>query len=150
MQIVPQYINVEDQIVGPLTWKHLAWLFGGSGILLVLYILLDTITFYISVAIIAPIIGALAFARPNGVSMIEFIGYGFNYIFRPRIYTWQRDVVMEKKRNNKQNVKISTIKKQKQLTTDDIAAIAQTLDSRGVERNKKIQEMIKKQQNNNK
>lgn len=144
MQIVPQYIDVEDKIAGPLTWKHIGWLFAGAGILLVAWTFLDQITFFIAAAIIIPATAALAFAKPNGVTMVEYIGYGFNYFFRPKIYTWQREVAPQKiQKKKKENITVSASSQEKQLTSDDVVAIAQTLDSHGVERNERLQQLIK-------
>lgn len=149
MQVVPQYIDIEDKIVGPLTWKHIGWLFGGTGILVIAWLFLDKLTFYIFAVPIGIIIGLLAFYRPNGVSMIEFIGYSLGYVFRPKLYTWQREVEKVKKKK-KEDVVIKTSSEEEKVTVDDIAAMAQTLDSRGVERNERIKEIMRQQSNKNK
>ncbi len=144
MQVVPQYIDVEDRIVGPLTWKHIGWLFAGGGILVVVWTIFDSVTFFIIAAVIAPIFIALAFAKPGGVTLIEYIGYGLHFLFRPRLYTWQREAQpVQKPKPQKKEVKIKTKSAKEQLTTADIAALAQTLDSRGVERNKRLQEIMR-------
>ena len=143
MQVVPQYIDVEDRIAGPLTWKHIGWFFGCSGLLVMAWLLFDRITFYIVTAIIVPAFVALAFVRPNGVTMVEFVGYGFNYFFRPRLYTWQREVQKQTVQKKQNEVKIAVSSEEKQLTSDDVSVLAQTLDSRGVERNERLQQIIK-------
>lgn len=145
MQIVPQYIDVEDRIAGPLTWKHIGWLFAGAAMLLVAWTLLDQMTFFIMAIPILLITGGLAFVRPQGVSMIEFVGYGFNYLFRPKIYTWQRETEKVMPQKKKEDIHIATKSTKKQLTSDDITVIAQTLDSHGVARNERLQELIKEQ-----
>lgn len=150
MQIVPQYIDVEDRVAGPLTWKQIGWFFGGAGLLLIAWTLLDRIAFYIAALFIIPIIVAFAIARPNGVTMVEFVGYGFNYFFRPKTYTWQREVNMQKRSKKKQDVVVNTTSAKKELTSDDVAALAQTLDSHGVQRNERLQQLIKEQNKNNK
>lgn len=143
MQVVPQYIDVEDKIAGPLTWKHLGWMFGGAGILLIAFTFLDKTTFFIVAIPIGLITIALAFYKPNGIPLVSFIGYGFTYIFHPRTYTWQREVSIKKQPKKKEDIKITTTSKKDQITTDDITAIAQTLDSGGRQRNERIQELIK-------
>ncbi len=143
MQIVPQYIDVEDRIAGPLTWKHLGWIFGGSGILLIAFTFLDTMTFFIVAIPTGIMTVALAFYKPNGISLISFLGYGFTYLFHPKTYTWQREMSIQKKKKQKKNIKISITSKKEQITIDDITAIAKTLDSGGRQRNERIQELIK-------
>jgi len=147
MQIVPQYIDVEDKIAGPLTWKHLGWIFGGSGIMLIAFTFLDKMMFLMVAIPIGLITAALAFYKPNGIPFISFLGYGFTYLFQPKVYTWQRDVVIKTAKKNKEDIQIKTTSKKKEVTTDDVTAIAQTLDSRGKERSDRIQELIKERIN---
>ena len=146
MQIVPQYIDIEDKIAGPLTWKHIGWLFGGGSILVIAFLLLDTITFFIVAIPISLLFLALAFYRPHGVSFIEFFGYGFMFLFRPRKYVWSRDVQIQQRKSKKIQQQTQILKNKKELSIQDIEAIAKTLDSNGKERNKRVQELIKKSQ----
>jgi hypothetical protein len=150
MQIVPQYIDVEDRVAGPLTWKHIGWLFLCGGILAIMWTFLDRVTFYIAAAFIVPLFAALAFWKPNNVTLIEFIGYGLGYMFRPRLYTWQREVEKKKTQKKQMATQVTMKGEERKLTTDEITAIAQTLDSRGAKRNEQIQQLIREQLRNNK
>jgi len=147
MQIVPQYIDVEDKIAGPLTWKHLGWIFGGSGIVLIAFTFLERITFFMVAIPIGLLTAALAFYKPNGIPLISFVGYGFTYFFHPKTYTWQREASIKKVKKQKEEIQITTTSEKEQITTDDIAAIAQTLDSGGRQRNERIQELIRERVN---
>lgn len=149
MQIVPQYVDVEDKIAGPLTWKHIGWLFAGAACGFMAWSMLDKGAFIVAAIIIGIITAAMAFYRPNGVSMFEFVGYGITFLFHPKRYTWQREV--EKMRVKKHtDLKIASTHDEKKLTSDDVAAIAQTLDSHGAARNQRIQELIREQARKNK
>ncbi len=70
---VPQFIDIEDKIVGPLTAKQLGWLAAAGIILFVLFNFLDTSAFVIACVIVGTIFGALAFYRPYNQSLINFI-----------------------------------------------------------------------------
>lgn len=142
MQIVPQYIDVEDKIAGPLTWKHIGWLFGGGVILAALWNLLDQVTFYLAAVPIALATFAMAFYRPNGVSLATFIGYGFTYFFRQKTYTWQNEAVKPPKKTQEHKQRLAK-KERQQLSVEDVAAMATTLDSRGAARNERIQQIIR-------
>ena len=148
MQIVPQYIDVEDKVAGPLTWKHIGWIFVGGVFTFVAWATLDHITFVIIAIPIVLLTAAMAFYRPNGVSMVEFIGYGFGFIFRPKRYTWKQEVEKIKEKN-KEPIKIASSSREKKLTADDIAALAQTLDSHGVGRSERIKELMKENMKKN-
>ncbi|HPN96371.1 MAG TPA: PrgI family protein [Candidatus Moranbacteria bacterium] len=87
---VPQFIDIEDKIVGPLTAKQLGWLAGGGVILLVLWNYLDTEAFLIAAVVVSIIFGALAFYRPYNQSLVSFIFSSFSFAFRPKIYVWKR------------------------------------------------------------
>ena len=58
---IPQFIDKEDKIVGPLTAKQLGWMFGGGAILLVLWNLLDMTAFILAAIVVGGIVGAFAF-----------------------------------------------------------------------------------------
>lgn len=92
---IPQFIDKEDKIVGPLTAKQLGWLACCGTILLVLWAILDKSAFIIASIPTVGIFGALAFYRPNNQPLIAFITSGLSFAFRPKIYVWQR--VPEKK-----------------------------------------------------
>ena len=89
---VPQYIEVEDKIIGPLTFKQAIYIGGGAGLAFVLFKLLPFI-------IAAPLIGgvsafvwALAFYPKEklGKPFIEIVEAAFKYRTRGRLYTWKK------------------------------------------------------------
>jgi len=88
---VPQFIEIEDKIIGPLTWKQFIYLAGGSGILLVLFLSTPLIIF----AIIGLPIGALAFSlafhkinnRPFSIFLESFV----NYLTNTKLYLWRKE-----------------------------------------------------------
>jgi hypothetical protein len=125
---VPQFINVEDKIVGPLTAKQLGWLAGGSVILLVTFNLLDKSAFIISAVIVGLIFGSLAFYRPYNQSLISFIGSSLSFIFRPRLYVWKR-IGENMKSVRKINERPGSIEKKKVLNSQKIEEISKRLNS---------------------
>ena len=89
---VPQYIDIEDKIVGPFTWKHLGWLFSMGAVLLVMYAFFDFQLFLIAGIPSALLFLAFAFYRPVGMSMTKFVFHGFFFLFRPKLFVWERPV----------------------------------------------------------
>lgn len=87
---VPQFIDIEDKIVGPLTAKQLGWLGAAGVIILVLYSVLDQAAFFFAAIIVLLIFGALAFYRPHGQPLIFFILSAFSFFTRPTLYIWKR------------------------------------------------------------
>jgi hypothetical protein len=104
---VPQFLDIEDKIVGPLTAKQLGWLGLGGVVLLVFWNFLDTEAFIIAAVIVGGIFGALAFYRPYGQPLIAFLMSSVYYLFRPRLYVWHRmpeAIIIPKKGKTKDNI----------------------------------------------
>jgi len=87
---VPQFIEIEDKIAFGLTGKQLLWIGGGVALLVPAYALFDRQLFFAVAFFVALIVGALAFWRPQGISLITFSGFTMQYFFKPRKYIWKR------------------------------------------------------------
>lgn len=87
---VPQFIDVEDKIAGPFTWKQLLWMIGMVAMLLTFFNIFDTTLFFIAAVPIVFLFVALAFYRPNGFPLTTFIFYAFLFLFRPKVSVWER------------------------------------------------------------
>lgn len=86
---VPQFIDIEDKIFGPLTWKQFLYLGGGIGMGVALF-LMNKILF---VLIGLPLIGvalALAFFPVNGRPFSFFLEAFFGFIGSTKLYLWRR------------------------------------------------------------
>jgi hypothetical protein len=90
---VPQFIDVEDKIAGPLTWRQILWMIGMGAVLMILYGIFDSATFFILAIPVIIVFALFAFYRPNGVTMIEFAMHGFLFLFQPKVAVWERPVV---------------------------------------------------------
>lgn len=125
---VPQFIEKEDKIVGPLTAKQLGWMFGAGAVLLVLWNVFDFTAFLVSGAITVFIFGALAFYKPNGQTLLSFILSAVSFSFRSKVYIWRRmpETVQIKK------VKKDMIQAQpkKSISQEKIDEISKLLDNR--------------------
>jgi hypothetical protein len=87
---VPQFIEVEDKIFGPLTLKQFIWLAGGGGVCLVFFTLLP---FFLFVALSIPVIvfaAGLAFYTINGRPLIVAVEHAFSYFFGSKLYLWKQ------------------------------------------------------------
>lgn len=90
---VPQFINVEDKLFGPFTFKQSLYLVGGGGIIFLIYKTLPTFVTFILGVPIAAFSLALVFYRPNGRPFINMVESFILYSFTQKFYLWrQRDV----------------------------------------------------------
>lgn len=88
---VPQFIEVEDKIFGPLTFKQFIYLGGGAGICAVLFLLTPKfIAFIISVPV-ALFAAALAFYKVNDKPFINVAEAFFKYAAGSKLYIWKKE-----------------------------------------------------------
>lgn len=87
---VPQFLEIEDKIFGPFTFKQFVYLVGGGGICFVLYKLLGLLLGIIPMLIVAGISLALTFYQPNNKPLIDMVEAGFKYITQNKLYIWKR------------------------------------------------------------
>lgn len=126
---IPQFIDKEDKIVGPLTAKQLGWLAGAAALLFVLWTILDTVTLIVAAIPILGVFGALAFYQPNGQPLISFVLSSISFFFHPKIYIWKR--VSEKETVKKiEKKKIEVLHVQKEVSRGKIDEISRLLDRR--------------------
>lgn len=90
---VPQFIEVEDKIVGPFTWKQFVYLAGGVGFLVILYLLLPFLLFIVIGIPIAALAGFLAFYRINNRPFSAFLESFIHFMTKSRLYLWKKEEV---------------------------------------------------------
>jgi hypothetical protein len=88
---VPQFIEVEDKIFGPLTFKQFIYIGGGIG---GAYLLWVTLPIYIAAPIIAiegGLAAALAFFQYNGRPFILALENSFFFLIHSKLYLWNNE-----------------------------------------------------------
>jgi hypothetical protein len=89
---VPQFLDIEDKIFGPFTFREFVYLAGGAGLCFIIYKLLGLIFGAIPILIIAGFSGMLIFYHPNNKPFINMIESGFKYFTQDKLYIWKRKV----------------------------------------------------------
>ena len=90
--LVPQFIDVEDKIIGPITTRQFVMLLIGILFTFVLYKLLAFAYFAVSGTLILSATAILAFARVNG-RPIHFLLLNFlQTAKRPKMRVWNREM----------------------------------------------------------
>lgn len=94
---VPQFIDVEDKIIGPLTLKQFLYLLGGGAVIVIARAIFIPVLFY-AIAFIALIASlALAFYKVNGVPFPKIVAAAFSYFSKPHLYLWKQEPLEKKK-----------------------------------------------------
>lgn len=85
---VPQFIEVEDKIFGPFTFKQFVYIAGGLGLGYVVWRLLPSL---IAAPLVIAVIGfslALSFMQYNGRPFMIAIETAFFYLIHTKLYLW--------------------------------------------------------------
>lgn len=88
---VPQFIDVEDKVVGPFTIKQTAYLMAGGALMLMAYILFNVVFFTMVAAVVAPLTAGFVFWRPKGISMAKYLSNVIEFSTSEHLYVWRRD-----------------------------------------------------------
>jgi len=109
---VPQFIEVEDTVFGPLTFRQFLYLAGGIGLSFIWYVYLPI---FISIFLILASVGlalALAFYKYNGRNFIFLAEAATKYFVTNKLYLWKQQSSAENKR---------TTLKQKEVMAEGVA-----------------------------
>ncbi len=88
---VPQFIEVEDKIFGPLTLKQFIYLAGGVGICAIIFLYVPLIFAILLALPVAGLALALAFYKINGKPFIDVLEAGVSYFLGRRLYIWKKE-----------------------------------------------------------
>lgn len=117
---VPQFIEVEDKIFGPLTFKQFIYVTGGAGLS---YLIWRLLPIYVAVPLVLGIGGfatALAFMQWNGRPFILSLESAFYYLIHTKLYLW----------NNERKEQHKRVKKAEEPTAASQVYIPKLSDSR--------------------
>ncbi|PIR41359.1 MAG: hypothetical protein COV31_01525 [Candidatus Yanofskybacteria bacterium CG10_big_fil_rev_8_21_14_0_10_46_23] len=99
---VPQFIDTEEKIVGPLTLKQFLWVAGGVSIVFIIFV--GSQSFLITFLIGGPILviaGALAFLKVGNTPLPRYAYYAFKYLTENKRFLFQ-----PKKQVDSQTIKL--------------------------------------------
>lgn len=87
---VPQFIEIEDKIFGPLSFKQFLYVAGGAGLGFIIYSFLPI---YIAIIPILAVVGfglALAFLQINNRPFIFAVESFVRYLIGSKLYIWKK------------------------------------------------------------
>jgi hypothetical protein len=106
---VPQFLEIEDKIFGPFTFKEFVYLAGGAGLCFIIYKLLGLLLGVIPILAVAALAIALARYRPNNKPFINMIESGFNYMMQSKLYIWKRRKKIKNKTDSKEEKEVMNV-----------------------------------------
>jgi hypothetical protein len=93
---VPQFIDIEDKVFGPLTLKQFGYVVGAGGLSFLLWTLIPIK--FIAILLIIPVASlflALAFVKFNNRSFGELLENAFSYFTGAKLYTWKQPTLQK-------------------------------------------------------
>lgn len=129
MTSIPQFIDVEDKVAGPLTWKQLGWMIAMGVTLFLLYTFVSGMFFYLLAVPVVLLFVALAFFRPNGMAFPQFLFYSVTFLFRPKVSVWERPIRKYSPTAADTSKEVPQVMK-KQVSVQDFTSLAKKVDSR--------------------
>ncbi|OGN09933.1 MAG: hypothetical protein A3J46_03465 [Candidatus Yanofskybacteria bacterium RIFCSPHIGHO2_02_FULL_41_11] len=89
---LPQFIETETKLVGPLTLKQFLWVAGGVSILFLMFMTLQVSFLFFLIGIpVAALFLALAFLKIEGIPLINYIAYLLSYLLNPKRYVFRKE-----------------------------------------------------------
>jgi len=87
---VPQFIDIQPKIVGPLTLRQFLYIAGAAVPLFLLFFVLAFWLWVLIAVFLVAIAAALAFGKMNGQPLARVTRAAFRYFWEPRFYLWKR------------------------------------------------------------
>lgn len=87
---VPQFIEIEDKIFGPLTWKQFVYVAGGAGLAAVLFFFTPFIIFLILGIPVLGLTFLLSFYPVNNRPFANFLEAAVRYFKGTKLYLWRK------------------------------------------------------------
>jgi len=86
---VPQFIEVEDKIVGPLTLRQFIYIAGAGGLCILFFAYMQIVIAFLFSALVIALAATLAFYKVNGKPFIQILEAGFNYYVKAKLFLWK-------------------------------------------------------------
>lgn len=132
--VVPQFIDVEDKIIGPLSVRQFIIFLVGFGIIFLLFKLLSFISFLIFGVMVFGLAGVFAFAKFNGQQFHYFLLNIIYTVRRPKLTVWKKEIIPGGARVSAQGKTIKTAKvvsPKKMVTSSRLAQLTLVVDTGG-------------------
>ncbi len=92
---VPQFIDTESKIVGPLTIKQFIFIAVPALIVFFLFFVLNTYMWVIVTVILMSLGASLAFIKVNKMPFYKIMIAGVKYFWEPKLFLWRRPIIKE-------------------------------------------------------
>jgi hypothetical protein len=131
---VPQFIEVEDKIFGPLTWRQFLYLAGGGGMAVVMFFMLPFILFVIFGIPLVILAVALSFYPVNNRPFSYFLEAFLGYVSSPKLYLWRKNQEFVYQNQKNQTAAGAGSQMVVRKTGKDISSLARKLELEAIQK----------------
>lgn len=132
---IPQFIDVEDKIIGPVTTRQFVIMLAGAILIAISYKIFDFSLFLTVGIIILALSGVFAFAKINGMPFHFFILNLFQTLRRTKLRVWQLNKkYIPSETEEEEQIEVFTPMPVKHYTASRLAELALIVDTKGVYR----------------
>jgi len=133
--IVPQFIDKEDRIIGPITVRQFLICLVSAGVIFVEYKMLTTAFFILALIPTAGLAGTFAFLKINGQPFHLFFVNFLQSQVRPKLRVWNKSLSLEEIRSAQRIVGLPAVEKiapKKRPTSTRLRDLALVVNTGGV------------------
>lgn len=133
--VVPQFLDVEDKIIGPITVRQFIELMVGGIIITIFKQLFDFSLFVVSGLVVLSITVIVAFARINGQAFHLFLLNFIQTLRNPKLKVWRKSIELKGKGEaeiSPEGGRLAPIIARKPLSSSKISEIALIIDTGGI------------------
>lgn len=131
--IVPQFIDAEDKIWGPITVRQFIIVIVGGVLIFISYKLADFAMFLTQTAVTVVLVVLFAFLKINGAPFHIFLLNVIQTIKRPRIRIWRKEYIkVEEFREKGEFIKPAPIIAKSMVSNKKLSELSLIIDTGGV------------------
>ncbi|MCC7436715.1 PrgI family protein [Candidatus Nomurabacteria bacterium] len=114
---VPQFIDIEDKVVGNLSFRQFAYLAGGAGLAYISVKVLPTILALVLTPALIGLSLALTFVKINEKPFSHILESFIRYYTKSRLYLWKKQEPKVRKNNKEEQAPLRATLSESKLKT---------------------------------
>lgn len=141
--IVPQFIDAEDKILGPITVRQFIIVIVGGLFVFAAYKLADFTLFLLEAFIILVITLAFAFVKVNGAPFHLFFANFLSTLVKAKIRVWKKEsIIAQELKSKDEDQPVTYVREKRLLSSRKLSELSLVIDTGGVYKGEKITNQI--------
>lgn len=134
--VAPQFIDVEDKIIGPITTRQFILMIIGGVVIFLAYKIFDTMTFILIALVVAGSVVLFGFVKINDRRFNEYVASMIETLRRPRLRVWYKqvnlaDITVQNRKEDVELIKTDFTPRQKRINSKNLRELALLVDTGG-------------------